>query len=155
MAAPLYGTRKTSPADLAWRRGDAPDSGTLGEFKESDTDPNSFRDAWVAKMRDNPDYRDFYTGAKFPDETAALSQQKLNIASQSPYSNFSDPRNKFVADRFLDAYALSVRRGLIESDKAIRPDNEGLLALTTESATSRIDDENVKGEFPSRGVSIG
>jgi len=155
VAAPLYGTRKTSPADIAWRRGDSPDGGTLGEFKKSDSDPNSFRDAWVAKMRDNPDYRDFYTGAKFPDETAAMSQQKIDIASRSPYSNFSDPRNKFVADRFLDAYASSVRRGLIEPWKAIYPDNESLVALTTESATSRINDENVKGEFPSRGVSLG
>ena len=152
MAAPIYGTRKTSPADLAWRRGDAPDSGTLGEFKESDTDPNSFRDSWVAKMKDNPDYRDFYTSAKFPDETAALSQQKIGLASQSAYSNFSDPRNKLTADRFLDAYSVGVQRGLVEQDKAVFPEN--LAVFAAESATSRIDDENVKGEFPSRGVSL-
>lgn len=153
MAAPLYGKRKTSPADLAWRRGDGPDSGTLGEFRESDTDPNSFRDAWVAKVKENPDYGPFYTSAKFPDETAALSQQKIGLASQSAYSTFSDPRNKFVADRFLDAYSVGVQRGLVEQDKAVFPEN--LAAFAAESATSRIDDENVKGEFPSRGVSIG
>jgi hypothetical protein len=152
VAAPIYGTRKTSPADVAWRRGDAPDSGTLGEFREADADPNSFRDGWVAKMRDNPDYRDFYIGAKFPDETAAMSQQKIDIASQSAYSNFLDPQNKFAADRFLDAYSLSVQRGLIEPEKAVFPEN--LRYLATESATSRINDENVKGEFPSKGVSV-
>jgi hypothetical protein len=152
VAAPIYGTRKTSPADIAWRRGDSPDGGTLGEFKKSDSDPKSFLNPWVAKIKDNPDYRDFYTGAKFPDETAAMSQQKIDIASQSAYSDFPDPRNKFAADRFLDAYSLSVQRGLIEPEKAIFPEN--LRFLASESATSRIDDENVKGEFPSRGVSL-
>lgn len=153
MAAPIYSTRKTSPADTAWRRGDAPDSGTLGEFKDSDLDPASFKDSWVAKMKDNPDYRDFYIGAKFGDETASLSQQKLDIASRSAYSNFSDLRNKLAADRFLDAYSLGVSRGLIEQDKAVFPEN--LAAFAAESATSRINDENVKGEFPSKGVSVG
>lgn len=152
MASPIYGTRKTSPSDIAWRRGDPPDKGTIGEFKEADTRPESFRDAWVAKMKDNPDYRDFYSSAKFPTETALLSQQKINIASQSAYSNFPDPRNKFAADRFLDAYSASVQRGLIEPEKAVFPEN--LRYLATESATSRINDENIKGEFPSRGVSV-
>jgi len=152
MAAPIYSTRKTSPADTAWRRGDSPDNGTLGEFKEADSDPTSFKDAWVAKMKDNPDYRDFYFGAKFGDETAARSQQKLDAASKAAYSNFSDPRNKFTADRFLDSYSAGVRRGLIEPEKAVFPEN--LAAFAAESATSRINDENVKGEFPSKGVSL-
>lgn len=153
MAAPIYSTRKTSPADTAWRRGDSPYSGTLGVFRQADADPQSFRDSWVAKMKDNPEYRDFYRSASFPDETAALSQQKINVAAQSAYSSFPDPNNKFTADRFLDAYSAAVQRGMIEQDKAVLPEN--LAFLTTESATSRINDENVKGEFPSKGVSVG
>lgn len=152
MSAPIYSTRKTSPSDTAWRRGDSPYSGTLGVFKQADTDPQSFRDSWVARMKDNPDYRTFYESARFGDDTAALSQEKINAASGSAYSTFPDPNNKLVADRFLDAYSVSVRRGLIEPDKAIFPEN--LASLTTESATSRIKDENVKGEFPSRGVAV-
>jgi len=104
-------------------------------------------------MKDNPDYRDFYTSSKFPDETAALSQQKIGLASQSAYSTFADPMVKSAADRFLDAYSVGVQRGLVEQDKAVFPEN--LAAFASESATSRINDENVKGEFPSRGVSIG
>lgn len=152
MAASIFGTRKESPSDLAWRKGESPYRGTLGEFKKSDTDPASFRDGWVSKMKDNPEYRDFYTGAKFPDETAALSQEKLNVSSQTPYSSFPDPNNKLWADRFLDAYSSAVQKGVIESDKAVLPEN--LAYLTTESATSRINDDNVRGVFPSKGVSL-
>lgn len=152
MAAPIFNTRKESPSDLAWRKGESPYRGTLGEFKKSDTDPTSFRDVWVSKMKDNPEYRDFYSSAQFPDETAALSQDKINVSSQSAYSSFPDPNNKLKADRFLDAYSAAVQRGIIEQDKAVLPEN--LAYLTTESATSRINDENVKGEFPSKGVSL-
>jgi len=154
MAAPLFGSKFESPAAKAFQARKSPDNKTLGDYPAADADPTSFKNGWVAKIKDNPKYPGFSLAAKFPNETADLTQQKINIASGSAYSNFEDPYTKSAADSFLDKYTLGVQKGIIAQEDAIFPENLG--PLVAESATSRIasKDQNIKGQFPSQGVNV-
>ena len=144
----------TSPADQAWRTGEGPDKGTLGPNRKSDTDPNSFKDAFVSKLRDNPGYKNFYNGSVFSADTAAVSQQKIDDESKTSDSTFKNPGDKSLADDFRTKYVEGVSRGLIQEEDAVTPDN--LKAFTSEPAAARINekDPNTVNKFPSQGVSI-
>jgi hypothetical protein len=54
----------------------------------------------------------------------------------------------------LQEYSQGVARGLIESDKAVKPEN--LARLVTQQATvgSNEKDQNTVSKFPSQGVTI-
>ena len=144
----------TSPADQAWRTGESPDQGTLGPYRKSDQDPNSFRNSFVTKLRHNPDYKTFYSGNIYSADTAEASQQKINTAAQTAEATFKDPGNNTLANDFLAKYSQGIDRGLIEEDRAIKPEN--LDNLTTEPAAARISskDPNTVNKFPSQGVSV-
>jgi len=144
----------TSPADQAWRTGESPDRGTLGPNRKADTDPTSFKDTFVSKLRDNPGYKNFYNGSVFSADTAAASQQKINEESKTSDSTFKNPNDTRLANDFLTKYSEGVNRGLIQEEDAVTPDN--LKAFTSEPAAARISekDPNTVNKFPSQGVSI-
>ena len=144
----------TSPADQAWRTGKGPDRGTLGPNRKSDTDSNSFKDAFVSKLRDNPGYKNFYNESVFSDDTAELSQQKINDKSKTPDALFKDPNDTDLANAFLTRYSEGVSRGLIQEEDAVKPEN--LAKFTNEPAAARISDKdpNTVNKFPSQGISV-
>lgn len=153
MAESLFTKRVDTPADLAFRQGKRPDDlNQLGPTSPAVTDPKAFANVF-AQQRFNPDISTFKS-SQFSDETAAASQNKINTASKTAYSNFTDPTLKANADKFLDAYTSAVQRGIIPQDEAVFPEN--LNYLVSQDATARIarKDQNVKGDFPSQGVSV-
>jgi hypothetical protein len=144
----------TSPADQAWRTGESPDQGTLGPYRHADQDPASFRNSFVSKLRHNPDYKTFYSGNIYSADTAAASQQKIDTAAETSTASFKDPGNNTLANDFLTKYSQGVDRGLIEEDRAVKPEN--LARLTNEPAAARISskDPNTVNKFRSQGVSV-
>lgn len=153
MANPLFLKRSDNAADRAFLQGKRPgDLNQLGPTSPAITDPKAFANAFV-RQRFNPDITSL-KNSRFSDETAAASQNKIDMASKTAYSSFTDPTVKATADRFLDAYTGAVQRGIIPQDEAVFPEN--LNYLVSQDATARIarKDQNVKGDFPSQGVSV-
>jgi hypothetical protein len=144
----------TSPADQAWRTGKGPDRGTLGPNRKTDTDPESFKDSFVSKLRDNPGYKNFYNGSVFSADTAELSQQKINDESKTTNATFKDPNDTNLANDFLTKYSEGVSRGLIEEEDAVTPDNLARLTGEPAAAGASEKDPNTVNKFPSQGVSI-
>lgn len=144
----------TSPADQAWRTGKGPDQGTLGPNRQADTDSTSFKDSFVSKLRDNPGYKNFYNGSIFSADTAAASQQKIDEQSNTADSTFKDPGDTSIANDFLTKYSEGVNRGLIEEDRAVKPDNLARLTSEPAAAGASEKDPNTINKFPSQGVSI-
>ena len=144
----------TSPADQAWRTGKGPDRGTLGPNRRADTDSTSFKDSFVSKLRDNPGYKNFYNGSIFSADTAAASQQKIDEQSNTADSTFKDPGDTSIANDFLTKYSEGVNRGLIEEDRAVKPDNLARLTSEPAAAGASEKDPNTINKFPSQGVSI-
>jgi hypothetical protein len=144
----------TSPADQAWRTGKGPDRGTLGPNRKADTDPTSFKDSFVSKLRDNPGYKNFYNGSIFSADTAAASQQKIDEQSNTSDSTFKDPGDTSIANDFLTKYSEGISRGLVQEEDAVRPEN--LAKFTSEPAAARISDKdpNTVNKFPSQGISV-
>ena len=138
----------SSPTDQAWRTGKSPYSGTLGPNRTAD----AIRDPFAADAKKNPDFANFYN--RTFSEVAPQSQAKIDAAAQSDQPNFTNPGDQSFAKSFAKLYAQGVSRGLVEEDRAVRPDN--LARLTTESATegSSSKDPNTAGKFPSQGVGV-
>jgi hypothetical protein len=144
----------TSPADQAWRTGKGPDRGTLGPNRSADIDSTSFKDNFVAKLQDNPGYKNFYNGSIYSADAAATSQQQIKDQSTRTTSTFKNPGDKSLADDFRTKYVEGVSRGLIQEEDAVTPDN--LKAFTSEPAAARISDKdpNTVNKFPSQGISV-
>ena len=144
----------TSPADQAWRTGKGPDRGTLGPNRRSDTDPTSFKDSFVAKLQDNPGYKNFYNGSVYSSDAAAESQQQIKDQSKRTDSTFRNPEDKNLADDFLTKYSEGVSRGLVQEEDAVTSEN--LARFVSEPAAARISDKdpNTVNKFPSQGVSV-
>lgn len=147
MAPGIFQQNYNNPAEKAWRSGVSPYSGTLGPNRTADPSKNPF----AADVRKNPEYQNFYSDRTFY-QVAPQSEQKIRAASQTFESTFQNPGDKSFADKFLQEYSQGVARGLIESDRAVRPEN--LARLVTENATagSNINDPNTANQFPSKGV---
>ena len=154
MAGTYFSKDYTSPSDQAWRTGESPYQGTLGPYRRADQEPDSFKNKFVSELRANPDYKNFYEQSNFQADTAALSQQKINNQSQTPYATFLDPGDSQLANDFLTKYTEGINRGLIEEDRAIKPDNLARLASEPAAAGISAKDPNTVNKFPSQGVSI-
>ena len=144
----------SGPVKQAWLTGKGPDEGTLGPNRRADTDSTSFKDSFISKLRDNPGYKNFYNGSIFSADTAAASQQKIDEQSNTSDSTFKDPGDTSIANDFLTKYSEGVSRGLIEEDRAIRPDNLARLTSEPAAAGTSEKDPNTINKFPSQGVSI-
>lgn len=145
-----------TPADQAWRQGKSPYAGTLGPNPQSATDPQSFKNDFVNRVRFNPDSKGFYSSNVFSQDTADQSQNKIDAAAGTDQPNFSNPGDNQLAKDFVGKYSQAVARGLIEEERAVT--RGGLARLATESATagSSERDPNTANKYPGEtGTQIG
>jgi hypothetical protein len=148
-------TTRSNPFDEAWRAGDSPYRGTLGPNRESSSDPASFRNGFVASLKDNPKFDNFVNEGTFSSETAQRSQDKINQASKSIWSNFKNPEDNKFADDFLSKYSEGVVRGIIAEEDAVDPKNLGYLVSQNAPAVSNEKSPETVGRFPNQGVQVG
>lgn len=147
-----------------------PYSGTLGPNK---TPIDVMRDQWLADMRDNPDYKNFYSGARTFAEVAPFSQQKIDESMNKWYADFENPGDNAFAQNFLEHYSegfttknrnnTAEAKGLLGTNigddgitnlNVVSPENLGQIATADAASASAINDSNVAGKFPSQGVEI-
>jgi len=153
MAAPKSFTRNNGPDDRAFLEGRGPaDRSQIGPFPSAITDPKDFKNAFISQ-RFNPEKSTFWQQA-FSQETADLSQQKINEAAQSDAPNFPESLNTLSRD-FLSKYSGpdgAIQRGLIEPDRAIS--KYSVVAFAQEPAASRINtkDPNTAGDSKFAGA---
>jgi hypothetical protein len=149
---PRYSKSSDSPADQAWREGKSPYSGTLGPNRTA----ADFTDAFVAKLRDNPDYNSFYTGSNFTQDVANQAQQKIDYSAQTYTPTFSNPNDNPFANDFLSKYTEGVARGLISEEDRVGPDKLAMLASQPATAGSSQKSPNTVAKFPGEGgIQVG
>lgn len=149
---PLFSKSNTSPTDQAWREGKSPYSGTLGPNRTA----TDFTNAFVSRLKDNPDYNDFYTGSNFTQDTANLAQQKIDMSSQSFNPVFANPADNPFANDFLAKYTQGVSRGLISEEDRVGPDKLAMLASQPATAGSSQRSPNTVSKFPGEeGIQVG
>jgi hypothetical protein len=156
MALPPFNKSYDTPADQAWRQGKSPYAGTLGPNPQFASNPESFKNDFVNRVRFNPDSKGFYTGNVFSQDTANQSQGKLDAAAGTDQPNFANPGDNQLAKDFVSKYSQGVTRGLVEEDRAVT--RGGLARLVTESATAKSSerDPNTANKFPGEsGARIG
>jgi len=144
----------SDPAEQAWRQGKSPYAGTLGPNPQSSTDPESFKNSFVDRIKSNPDSKGFYTNNVFARDTATLSQGKIDAAASTDRPNFVSPGDNNLAWDFLQKYSGpggAIERGLVEADRAVT--KEGLARLVSQPATagSSERDPNTANKFPGEG----
>jgi hypothetical protein len=151
VAQSLFSRRLNYPSDDAVRQGNSPNEGTIGPNPESRITPDSFKRGWVSKLNRSPRAQTFYQET-FPADTADLAQKKINQASRTGFSTFANPDDNRFADDFLLKYSEAVRRGIIEEDRAVFPENLQFLSSEPAAAGSNEKSKETAGKFPSQGV---
>jgi hypothetical protein len=145
--------RVDGPEDTAFMEGRGPaDRSQLGPYPSAVTDPKDFKNSFISQ-KFNPDKSTFWQQV-FSQETANLSQEKINRSSQTDEPNFPDPLNQLSRD-FLAKYSGpggAVERGLIEPDRAIS--RQSLSRFAQEPAASRINtkDQNTASDSKFAGA---
>jgi hypothetical protein len=142
--------RVDGPEDTAFMEGRGPaDRSQLGPFPSAVTDPKDFKNSFI-NQKFNPDKSTFWQQT-FSQETANLSQEKINRASQTDEPNFPDPLNTLSRD-FLVKYSNAIERGLIEPDRAVS--SQSLARFAQEPAASRINtkDQNTASDSKFAGA---
>lgn len=149
---PAFSKSNTSPAEQVWQEGKSPYSGTLGPNRTA----TDFTNAFVSRLKDNPDYNDFYTGSNFTQDTANLAQQKIDMSSQSFNPVFSNPADNPFASDFLAKYTQGVARGLISEEDRVGPDKLAMLASQPATAGISQKSPNTVDRFPGEtGIQVG
>jgi len=149
---PSLSKSSSSPQDQAWREGKSPYSGTLGPNRTA----YDFTDAFVAKLKDNPGYENFYGNSNFNQETAQKSQQKINRSATTQEPAFSNPNDNPFAKDFLFKYSEGVARGLISEEDRVGADKLSILASQPASAGSSERNPGTVNQFPGQGgIQIG
>jgi hypothetical protein len=142
----------TSPTEQAWERGRPTYSGTLGPNRTA----ADFTNAFVSKLKDNPDYNSFYTGSNFTQDSANLAQQKIDFSAQSFAPSFNNPADNPFAGDFLAKYTEGVNRGLISEEDRVGPDKLAMLASQPATAGSSQKSPNTVYKFPGEGgIQVG
>ena len=150
-------TTRSNPLDEAWRAGESPYRGTLGPNRESASDPASFRNGFVAGVKDSPKFSNFFNEGTFSSETAQRSQEKINQASRNIWANFKNPADNKFADDFLAKYSEGITRRIIAREHAVDPtDLNALASLVSEPAPSGSNEKSQEtvGKFPNQGVQV-
>lgn len=153
MPAPFF-SKRYGLDDIAFREGRRPGDGAQqGPEASRISDPRDFARFFAGQMKNNPDAGSIYNTDIFSAETAAASQQKINIAATS---DLPENATKFARDF---AYKYSGPGGAIERG-LVRPENavtkERLASLIAEPATTGTNSKMIDtvGKFPNQGVSI-
>lgn len=141
--------------DLAFREGRRPGDGAQqGPGASPISDPRDFARFFAGQIKNNPDAKSMYDTDVFSAETAAGSQQKINIAATT---DLPDNATQFARDF---AYKYSgpggaIERGLVKPEDAVT--KERLAALITEPAATRTNSsmKDTVGKFPNQGVQVG
>lgn len=159
MAVPLFTKRSENPGDLAFREGRRPgDLNQLGPNPNPVFDPRDFANSFV-QQKFNPDSKNFWNSSVFSSETAGLSQNKINAASQTDFSTFKDPRDDQFARDFLTKYSGpggAIERGLVNPEDAITKERLGSLVTQYATAASNSKMKDTAGITPGQqGVSVG
>lgn len=149
---PTFSKSYSSPQDQAWRAGKSPYSGTLGPNRTT----SDFKDTFVADLKDNPRYENFYSGSNFNQETAQKSQQKIDQSSTTQEPVFSNPGDNPFAKDFLSKYSEGVARGLISEEDRVGADKLNIFASQPAAAGSSEKNQNTTNQFPGQsGIQIG
>lgn len=153
MVAPVF-NKRYGLDDLAFREGRRPGDGAQqGPEASGISDPRDFARYFAGRIKNNPDFRSMYDTDVFSSETAAASQEKINVAGTSDL-----PKD---ATRFAQDFAYkysgpggAIERGLVKPEDAIT--KERLASLITQPATTGTNSkmEDTVGVFPSKGVTI-
>jgi hypothetical protein len=106
----------SSPADQAVRNKDSVSANTTGPNAPANTDPTSYRNKFVAKLKKNPPSHEFYSQV-FSAKDAQDTQHKIDGLTDQP--NFSNPGDQAIAKDFVSKYAQGVARALLPEDQAI------------------------------------
>jgi hypothetical protein len=133
MVAPFF-NKRYGIDDLAFREGRRPGDGAQqGPEAERISDPRDFARFFAGQIKNNPDAGSMYDTDVFSAETAAASQQKINVAGATDLPD----------------------RGLVKPEDAIT--KERLSVLMTQPATTGTNSkmEDTVGKFPSQGVKVG
>jgi len=142
-------SKNFTQADEVFRSGKGPYSGTLGPNRTAD----ALRDGFVADLKKNPGYANFYSNRTFAD-IAPQSQAKIDAASKTDEPSFDNPGDQSFASAFLKNYQQGISRGLVESDKAITSGRLASISTQAAAAASMEKDPNTLGKSPSQGVSL-
>jgi len=140
-------SKNFTQADETFRSGKSPYSGTLGPNRTADV----LRDGFVADLKKNPDYANFYANRTFA-AVAPVSQQKIDMAAQTDMPNFENPGDQSFATEFAKNYAQGISRGLIEYDKAVTSGRLASISTQPAASASMEKDPNTLGKSPSQGV---
>lgn len=145
--------RNDGPEDTAFVGGRGPaDRSQIGPYPSAITDPRDFKNSFI-NQKFNPSGATFWQQA-FSQDTAKLSQEKINHASQTDEPNFPDPLNQLSKD-FLAKYSGpggAVDRGLVEPDRAVS--RQALARFAQEPAASRMNtkDQNTASDSKFAGA---
>ena len=140
-------SKNFTQADEVFRSGKGPYSGTLGPNRTAD----ALRDGFVADLKKNPGYANFYSNRTFAD-IAPQSQAKIDAASKTDEPSFDNPGDQSFASAFLKNYQQGISRGLVAPKEAITSDRLANISSEAAAAASMEKDPNTLGKFPSQGV---
>jgi len=140
-------SKNFTQADETFRSGKSPYSGTLGPNRTADV----LRDGFVADLKKNPDYANFYANRTF-EAVAPMAQQKIDMAAQTDMPNFENPGDQSFATKFAKFYAEGISRGIV--DKPVYSGQLQNISTQPAASASMEKDPNTLGRFPSQGVSV-
>jgi hypothetical protein len=118
------------------------DFGTLGEFPDTNLNPEDFKNSFVSKIKESPGFAEFYGNAKFADpERQFVVKEKSATMDGKPY--FMRDIDNSWASNFLVKY-LGDRHMMSPEEKVTRAN---VIPFIESAATA-----NIKGKFPSEGI---
>ena len=106
----------TNPNAQAVRDKKSVSANTTGPNAPAKIDPTSYRNAFVAKLNENPLSRKLYSQV-FSAKKAEDTQHKIDGLNDQP--NFTDKGDQALAKDFVSKYAEGVKRALLPEDEAI------------------------------------
>jgi hypothetical protein len=144
----MFDKSYTSPFDRAHHQGKPVDVGTIGPNPTFARDPESFKNAFVDRIRFNPDSKNLYSSSTFSQEAADDSLNRIKAASQTDEPDLINKEDNPLASDFARKYLDSV---LIEKDKKVTRATAGLIAQQPATAGSSAKDPNTVNQFPGQG----
>ena len=135
MNGALFDRNRSSPSDQAVARNSSIAANTTGPNAPANLDPEWYKNAFVSKLREQPESKNFFQQA-FSADSAAKAQQRIDSFSNAP--GFTNPGDQRIAKDFLAKYAMA-------SEKMI-PATEMISSATI---------ERFKSQQPGQGIGEG
>jgi hypothetical protein len=147
-------TTRSNVFDEAFRAGERPgDKNQLGSNPTAITDPKDFANAFI-KNSFTAKSKEVRDSAIFSQDTATVSQKKIDLAASTDMPGFQDPSDNQFAFDFLQKYSGpggAIEKGLVNPEDAVT--KEKLARLVTQPANfgSNERDPNTVNKFPGAG----